>query len=116
MIKPIRTESENNPFEGTVVTVPNPVRRGHLFGIEKKEKQEEKRMAKIKLNQDMTICLDGIRPSEFKAGDVVEFPIHIAATLLEDGRASVNVIEEKAIPGASENKMEKGPSLNKKKR
>jgi hypothetical protein len=70
---------------------------------------------RIRLNADWTGCLDGIRPTAFQAGEVAEFPAHIAAVLLGDGRASAPE-EEKAIAGAPENKMEPGPGSNKIKR
>lgn len=69
---------------------------------------------RIKMNQDITIYVDGIHPSEFKTGDVVDLPIYICSALLEDNRASRIEAETKALAGAPENKMEKGPKSNKK--
>ena len=43
---------------------------------------------KIKLAVDHKVYLDGIHESSFVAGQVVDFPITIAQTLLEDGKAT----------------------------
>jgi hypothetical protein len=79
------------------------------------KRKEEGRM-KIVLTQDYSSCLDGIHLSEFRAWEAVDFPAHIAETLLSDGRAQHPEAfhsQEKALPGAPENKMAAAPAENK---
>ncbi len=66
---------------------------------------------KIKMNRPARIYVDGIKPSDFETGQIVDLPAAIAIALLEDGRAS----EVKAEGPAPENKME-GPAPKNKER
>jgi hypothetical protein len=61
---------------------------------------------KIRLNTDYTVALDGINPTSFRAGTVVDnFPRGVVDALLSDGRASlVTDIERKEVVAAPKNK------------
>jgi hypothetical protein len=59
---------------------------------------------KVILKNEYTVCLDGVNQTRFPAGEA-ELPTSIAAVLLDDGRASLPPVEEKALPGAPGNKM-----------
>jgi hypothetical protein len=110
MRKPKQTEAE---IMGEVVAASPVPRRVHVFGDERKANPEEKPTMKVKMNKALVIYVDGIHPSEFKEGDVVDFPAIIAESLLSDNRASRIETETKALAGAPENKMRKGPKANK---
>ncbi len=64
---------------------------------------------KVKLKKNYTVCVDGIHPETYKAGDVVDLPERIGEVLVGDGRAAA----VKAKGGSPENKMEPGADANK---
>jgi hypothetical protein len=112
MRKTALTEAERNPFDGKPRADPVRIRRTTLDGTEVIVKAQEERIMRVKLNRDYTVCLDGIHPTAFAAGQEAEIPERIAAALLEDGRASLS-FAAKALEGAPENKMLDGPGANK---
>jgi hypothetical protein len=77
-------------------------------------KREERSMSPIKIqfNEDWTGCLDGVNPISFQAGQVADVPAHVAAVLLEDGRATLPC-NTKALNGAPQNKALDGPEASK---
>jgi len=67
---------------------------------------------KIRFTGAERICIDGIHPVDFHAGQEAEIPDRIAAVLLAEGRAGLPE-EAKALTGAPENKMEPGRASDK---
>ena len=112
MRKTALTEAERNPFDGTPRPAPVRIRRITLDEKEVAVKAHEEQTMRIKLNIDYSVCLDGIHPTAFAAGQEAEVPERIAVVLLEDGRASLPA-KAKALSGAPENKMLDGPGANK---
>jgi hypothetical protein len=87
-------------------------RRVGLFGEAPAAKRGKVEVVRIVLKADYTVCLNGIHPTTFAAGEEAEIPIHIASVLLGDGRAHLpsGVKMEARAP---ENKMKPGPASNK---